>query len=86
MLLLLGERWIEVAPVLRVLALYGGLLPIFHNVKNLFYGLGQTSRWLQLRLIQAGLFVLAVAAGALSWRPHSLMSASACWASPSRSA
>lgn len=79
--LLLGEAWREVAPVLRVLALYGGLLPVFHNVKNLLYGLGHTGRMLRLRAIHAALFVLAVGVGvasqSLAWMAGAVLLATA---------
>ena len=59
-LLLLGEDWIDTAPLLRWLALYGALFPIFHNVKNLFYGLGEVARMVRVRIAQAVVFIAGV--------------------------
>jgi len=59
--LLLGNEWAEVAPLLRWLALYAGLLPVFHNAKNLLYGLGEVRTMLRIRIVQALLFSIAVA-------------------------
>ena len=62
--LLYGDDWLEVAPLLRWLGLYGGLFPIFHNVKNLLYGTGHVSAMLHVRYVQLSLFITTVALAA----------------------
>ncbi len=64
--LLLGEEWAEVAPILRWLALYAGLLPLFHNVKVLFHGLGRVGLMVRVRIVQAVFFAGAVLAATLA--------------------
>ena len=64
--LLLGEEWAEVAPILRWLALYAGLLPLFHNVKVLFHGLGRVGLMVRVRIVQAVFFSGAVLAATLA--------------------
>jgi O-antigen/teichoic acid export membrane protein len=59
--LLLGDEWLEVAPLLRWLALYAGLLPLLHNVQNLCYGLGEVHRMVRVRLVQVVVFSGTVA-------------------------
>jgi PST family polysaccharide transporter len=63
--LLLGEEWLDAAPVLRWLALYSGLLPVLYNLKNLCYGLGRVSRVVRVHLAQVACFAPAVLAAGL---------------------
>jgi PST family polysaccharide transporter len=53
--LLLGERWVEAAPILGALAAYAALLPVFENTKQLFYGRGEVRRSVAVRLVQLAL-------------------------------
>jgi len=62
---LYGEEWAEVATLLPWLAVYAALFPIFHNVKNLLYGLGEVHAMVRIQLVQLGTFVAAV--GAATW-------------------
>lgn len=64
--LLLGDEWLGLAPLMRWMALYAGLLPVFHNVKNLCYGLGQVARMVWVRAVYAALFVPGVALAGLA--------------------
>ena len=68
--LLLGEEWLGVAPILRWLGLYAGLLPIAHNVKVLFYGLGEVRSMARIRLEQTVVFGFSVLV-AISWESAS---------------
>lgn len=61
--LLLGEEWVEAAPLLRVLALYAGLLPLFENMKQLLLGRGEVRRSVELRLVQLAVLLVGVGAG-----------------------
>ena len=60
--LLLGEEWAGVAPMLRWLGLYGALLPVFENVKVLYYAAGDVRWVVRIRIIQLALFAPAVLA------------------------
>ena len=62
---LYGEEWAEVSPLLRWLAVYAGLFPVFHNVKNLLYGLGDVVAMVRVRLFQLLVFVLSI--GIAAW-------------------
>ena len=63
--LLLGDEWAETAPLLRWLALYTALLPVFSNFRQLFSGTGHVSRNVRIGLIQLAVFVPAVFASVL---------------------
>jgi polysaccharide transporter, PST family len=63
--LLLGPGWVDAAPMLRWLAVYAGLVPFLENVKQLLYAQGMLARSLQLRIIQVGTVLLALALAAL---------------------
>jgi len=60
--LILGDDWIEAAPILRWLALYGGLFPVFVNVRLLFFGTGDVNKTVLANLIQLSIFVPGVIA------------------------
>jgi len=55
--LLLGEEWLDAAPLLRWLGLYGGVLPLLGNVRQLFSGVGQVGRYVRINLVQLLIFV-----------------------------
>lgn len=63
--LLLGQEWMEAAPILRWLALHAGLLPLFENMKELLYGRGEVGRSVFLRVVQLGVFSVGIGAGVL---------------------
>ncbi len=55
--LLFGEKWISTAPVLRWLALYIFLKPLFENLKIAFYARGQTAYVIKARVLQIVSFI-----------------------------
>ncbi|MEZ4218760.1 MAG: oligosaccharide flippase family protein [Myxococcota bacterium] len=63
--LLYGDGWDDVGDVLRWLALYAGLFPVFHNAKNLLYGTGAVREMVRVRYVQLAVFVASV--GAAAW-------------------
>lgn len=63
--LLLGDEWIPAAPLLRWLALYAALLPIFENMKTVLYGRGAVREVVWVRVAQLALFVPGVLAASL---------------------
>lgn len=77
--LLLGSEWLEMAPILRILGLYGGLLPVLDNLKMLLYGRAHMRANLRLRIAQLAVFlpgvVLSVRAGSLEGVAASLLAA-----------
>jgi len=62
--LLYGDGWSELGDVLRWLALYAGLFPLFHNAKNLLYGTGEVRAMVRVRYVQLALFAATVAVAA----------------------
>jgi O-antigen/teichoic acid export membrane protein len=62
---LYGDEWAGLSPLLRWLAVYAGLFPIFHNVKNLLYGLGDVTTMVRVRLIQLCVFIVSI--GIAAW-------------------
>jgi PST family polysaccharide transporter len=62
--LLLGEEWLEAAPVLRVLGLYAGLVPLLDNLKMLLYARALLRANLRLRVFQLAVLLPAVLAAA----------------------
>ena len=64
--LLLGEEWLEAAPLLRWLAIYAALVPVFMNLRQLFNGVGEVMRNVRINLIQLAVFAPAVLAASLS--------------------
>ncbi len=66
--LLLGEAWLDTAPVLRWLGLYATLLPLLHNAKVLYYGLARIRQMVRIRVAQLLLFAAGVAASSLLGR------------------
>lgn len=62
--LLLGKEWTDAAPLLRGLALYSVLQPMFDLGKQLLYARAEAAKNIYLRLVQAALFIPCVAAAA----------------------
>jgi PST family polysaccharide transporter len=58
--LLLGEEWLEAAPILRVLGLYAGLVPLLDNLKMLLYARALLRANLWLRIFQLAVLLPAV--------------------------
>jgi O-antigen/teichoic acid export membrane protein len=63
--ILLGDAWVGAAPMLRWLALYVALVAALENLQWLLYARGQMRRGVQLRLVQIGVFALALLAAVL---------------------
>lgn len=59
--LVLGEEWLDVAPLLRWLALYGAIMPLLANAKVLFYGQGDVRGMVRIRALQTLVFAAGVA-------------------------
>jgi O-antigen/teichoic acid export membrane protein len=62
--LLLGDDWVGTAPLLRWLALYTALVPIYSNFRQLLSGTGRVSQNARIAAIQLVLFLPAVFASA----------------------
>jgi O-antigen/teichoic acid export membrane protein len=60
--LLLGEEWLAVAPVLRILGIYAGLAPLLQNIQILLYARGVIFTGIRLRLLQLTFFLPGVVA------------------------
>jgi O-antigen/teichoic acid export membrane protein len=58
--LVLGEEWLDVAPLLRWLAVYGAVMPLLNNVKVLFYGRGEVRAMVRIRAAQTLVFAAGV--------------------------
>jgi len=63
--LLLGDAWVDAAPLLRILGLYASLLPVFENMKQVLYGRARVKESVRIRVVQLVLLVLGTLAGAL---------------------
>ncbi len=59
--LLLGDAWLGTAPILRVLGGFGVVQPIVANLKWLLFARGKPHRNIQIRLVQAAVFLPGVA-------------------------
>ncbi len=55
--LILGDEWLEAAPVLRWLGLYGGVFPLLVNLRHLFIGIGAVTLTIRVTLVQVGCLV-----------------------------
>jgi O-antigen/teichoic acid export membrane protein len=79
--LLLGEEWLPAAPILRWLAPYAALLPLFEGLKVLLLGRGAVRLTTLVRFAQLALFVpgiaLASAAGRVEWVAAALLASTA---------
>jgi O-antigen/teichoic acid export membrane protein len=79
--LLLGSEWLAAAPVLRWLAFYAALLPLFEGLKVLLLGRGAVRLTTLVRCAQLAVFVpgiaLASAAGRIEWVGAALLAATA---------
>lgn len=64
--LLLGSEWLEAAPLLRILGIYGALVPILENTKWLLYARGEVRANVRLRLVQLAVLVPGVSVAV--WR------------------
>ncbi len=64
--LLLGSEWVAAAPLLRILGIYGALVPILENTKWLLYARGEVGANVRLRLFQ--LVVLVPGVSLSVWR------------------
>ena len=66
-LILLGEAWLPIVPVLRLMTVYVVLDPLYINLSYLAMGLGQPEVLARVRLGQVLLFVATVVAFARWW-------------------
>ena len=78
-LLLLGPEWIQVAPILRCLGIYAGLLPLFDNMRMLLFARGRVLTNVRLRVGQLTVFLpgvfIASSTGSLNGVALSLLAA-----------
>jgi PST family polysaccharide transporter len=65
--ILFGRVWLPIVPVFRLMLVYLVLSPIYNNASYLVIGAGRPHVLTNVRLLQAGLFVLAVIAFAYLW-------------------
>ena len=65
----LPVEFVEAAPALRWLGIYGALLPVFNNVGHLFYGVGKVSWNVRINLLQVLIFVPGVLAASVVGSP-----------------
>jgi PST family polysaccharide transporter len=65
--ILLGESWLPIVPVLRLMTVYVVLDPLYVNLSYLTIGLGRPEVLVRVRLGQVALFVMAVVALAYGW-------------------
>ncbi len=56
-LLTCGSKWLEIAPVLKMLALYAFMVPIFENIKVFLMGSGRILEAARSRLVQVVIFI-----------------------------
>jgi O-antigen/teichoic acid export membrane protein len=79
--LLLGAEWLAAAPMLRWLAPYAVLLPLFESLKVLLLGRGAVRATTLVRCVQLAVLVpgiaLAAAAGRVEWVAAALLCATA---------
>lgn len=66
-LILLGESWLPIVPVLRLMTVYVVLDPLYVNLSYLAIGLGHPEMLVRVRVGQGILFVAAVVAFARWW-------------------
>jgi PST family polysaccharide transporter len=66
-LILLGESWLPIVPVLRLMTVYVVLDPLYANLSYLAIGLGRPEVLVRVRLGQVFLFVASVVALAQWW-------------------
>jgi O-antigen/teichoic acid export membrane protein len=66
-LLLFGEVWLPIVPIFRLMAIYVVLDPLYINLSYLALGLGHPEALSRTRLLQLGLFAIAVPALACLW-------------------
>jgi PST family polysaccharide transporter len=66
-LILLGEVWLPIVPVLRMMAIYVVLDPLYENLSYLAIGMGRPETLVRVRVAQVLLFVLAVVSLARWW-------------------
>ncbi len=65
--LLFTPKWLSIVPIFRLMAIYIFLDPIYINLCSLLVGVGYPKLLNRVRLIQAGLFILAVIILAEVW-------------------
>jgi lipopolysaccharide exporter len=65
--LVFGENWTAAAPILALLAVYGGLLPLFAHVRELLIAHGAIDRILRVRTAQLAIFLPSVPIATLLW-------------------
>lgn len=66
-MLLFGETWLPIVPLFRLMLIYTMLDPLYANLSYLFVGVGRPDLLMRVRLLQAGLFVVAVVSMANLW-------------------
>ncbi len=59
--LLLGSEWLEAAPALRILSVYGALFPLAANLRQLTFGRGKPMANARIRLAELALIVPGLA-------------------------
>jgi O-antigen/teichoic acid export membrane protein len=67
--LLYGPEFVEAAPVLRWLGIYGALLPVFQNLRQLFNGVGKVAWNVRINLLQVLIFAPGVLAASIVGSP-----------------
>jgi lipopolysaccharide exporter len=66
-MLLFGETWLPIVPLFRLMLVYAMLDPLYANLCYLFVGVGRPDLLLRVRLLQVGLFIVAVVSLANLW-------------------
>lgn len=64
--LLLGDEWLEAAPLLRWLAIYAAFMPVHMNLRQVFNAVGQVVRNVRINLLQVCVFGPAVLVASLT--------------------
>ncbi len=66
-IILFGETWLPIVPVFRLMLVYVVLNPLYVNLSYLIVGIGRPTLLARVRLIQVGIFVIAVIVFANFW-------------------
>ncbi len=66
-LLLFGEAWLPIVPLFRWMLIYALLDPLYANLSYLLVGVGRPDLLMRSRMLQVGLFVVAVIGLAKVW-------------------
>ena len=77
--LVLGEKWLPSAPILRVLALAGGVSPLVITSGTVMITCGRTTRYFWLGMGNAVTLAISLLIGA-RWSPYGVAVAYAVWA------